>query len=76
MAFYQRLAKKIKTARIEAGLSQAELSERAKTTQQTISALENGQRRPSVFLLNKVCKATGKSYEWFLNGEADNDATG
>src|ERR1043165_6363287 len=46
-------------ARRRAGLSQAELAKRMKTTQSTISRLESGRGLPSTRTLSRYAKATG-----------------
>jgi len=46
-------------ARARAGLSQAELAKRMKTTQSTIARLESGRGRPSTRTLHRFAKATG-----------------
>ncbi len=46
-------------ARNRAGLSQAELAHRMKTTQSTIARLESGRGRPSTRTLDRFAKATG-----------------
>lgn len=47
-------------ARTEAGLTQAEVAERAGTTQSAIARLEGGRVSPSVATLQKYAKAVGK----------------
>jgi len=46
-------------ARNRAGLSQAELARRMKTTQSTIARLESGRGLPSTRTLGRFAKATG-----------------
>jgi transcriptional regulator with XRE-family HTH domain len=46
-------------ARARAGLSQAELAKRMKTTQSTIARLESGRGKPSTRTLLRFAKATG-----------------
>ena len=46
-------------ARQRAGLSQAELARRMKTTQSTIARLESGRGLPSTRTLGRFAKATG-----------------
>ena len=46
-------------ARARAGLSQAELAKRMKTTQSTIARLESGRGLPSTRTLGRFAKATG-----------------
>ncbi len=47
-------------ARIEAGLTQAEVAARAGTTQSAIARLEGGRVSPTVETLRKYAKAVGK----------------
>jgi len=49
----------IAKARDRAGLSQAELARRMKTTQSTIARLESGRGLPSTRTLGRFAKATG-----------------
>jgi transcriptional regulator with XRE-family HTH domain len=53
------LAAAVSKARTRAGLSQAELARRMKTTQSTIARLESGRGRPSTSTLDRFAKATG-----------------
>jgi ribosome-binding protein aMBF1 (putative translation factor) len=46
-------------ARQRAGLSQAQLAKRMKTTQSTIARLESGRALPSTRTLSRFAKATG-----------------
>ncbi len=46
-------------ARTAAGLTQAQLAERAHTSQPVISAYEHGRRDPSVTTLRRLIAATG-----------------
>ena len=46
-------------ARLRAGLSQAQLAKRMKTTQSAIARLESGRGRPSTRTLERFAKATG-----------------
>ena len=48
-------------ARKEAGLTQAELSERTGISQADISRLENGARNPSLALLNRIAEAVNST---------------
>jgi len=49
----------IAKARRRAGLSQAELARRMKTTQSTVARLESGRSQPSTRTLARFAKATG-----------------
>jgi ribosome-binding protein aMBF1 (putative translation factor) len=53
------LAVEVAKARSRAGLSQAELARRMKTTQSTIARLESGRGKPSTRTLDRFAKATG-----------------
>lgn len=53
------LAAAVAKARMRAGLSQAELARRMKTTQSAIARLESGRGRPSTRTLDRFAKATG-----------------
>jgi ribosome-binding protein aMBF1 (putative translation factor) len=53
------LAAAVAKARRRAGLSQAELARRMKTTQSTVARLESGRGRPSTRTLTRFAKATG-----------------
>ena len=46
-------------ARQRAGLSQAQLAKRMKTTQSTVARLESGRGKPSTRTLARFAKATG-----------------
>ena len=50
---------KMKFKRIEIGLSQTELAEKAGVTRQTIGLIEAGDFNPSIKLCISICKALG-----------------
>lgn len=50
------LSEELRTARVEQGLSQAQLAERLGTTQPTVSRLESGEIDPS---FSRACEAMG-----------------
>lgn len=56
-------AELIRVARRRRGLSQAELAERAGTSQPVISAYENGRRDPTTRTLRRLIAATGGRLE-------------
>ena len=60
-------ASEVIAARARAGLSQAELAERMKTSQSAIARLESGRSRPSVRTLEKLAAATGAKLRISLN---------
>ena len=49
----------LRDARLAAGLTQAELAERAGTSQTAVSAYENGARSPSLETFDRLLAATG-----------------
>jgi ribosome-binding protein aMBF1 (putative translation factor) len=53
------LAEAVAKARVRAGLSQAQLARRMKTTQSTIARLESGRGKPSTRTLDRFARATG-----------------
>ena len=54
---------RIKMARMEAGLSQAELAERVGATRQTIGLIEAGKYNPTIKLCLAMCNALGKTLD-------------
>jgi len=50
---------KVKFRRIECGMSQTELAQRAGVTRQTIGLIESGDFNPSIRLCIAICKALG-----------------
>jgi transcriptional regulator with XRE-family HTH domain len=50
-------------ARLRAGLTQAEVARRARTSQPVISAYEHGRRDPRVSTLRRLLRATGAQLE-------------
>ena len=53
------LARALIEARVGAGLTQAQLAERMKTTQSVVARLEGGRVHPSTRTLGRVAQATG-----------------
>jgi ribosome-binding protein aMBF1 (putative translation factor) len=53
------LAKAIIEARTKAGMTQAQLARKMKTTQSVIARLEGGRVHPSTKTLERLAKATG-----------------
>ena len=53
------LVRSLIQARIDAGLTQAELAERMNTTQSVVARLESGRVRPSTRTLEKIAQSTG-----------------
>lgn len=57
------IAAELIKARVRAGLSQAELAARMKTSQSAVARLESGQSLPSTKTLVRFAKATGSKIE-------------
>lgn len=55
--------KKLKLARVEHDLSQAQLAERVGVTRQTIGLIEAGGYNPTLGLCVAICKALGKTLD-------------
>ncbi len=53
------LARALIEARTRAGLTQAQLAKRMRTTQSVIARLEGGRVRPSTKTLERIARATG-----------------
>ncbi len=53
------IAQMLIEARAHAGLTQAQLAKKMKTTQSAIARLEGGKRMPSIETLEKYAQATG-----------------
>jgi len=68
-----RLTNRLKVARAERGLSQAELAAMAGVTRQTISSIETGQYCPSALLAFVIAKRLGTSVEQLFALEGDSD---
>ena len=59
MAPEYEIARAVRKARTECGLTQAELAERMDTSQSYIARLENARVMPTIKTLFRVAKATG-----------------
>ena len=55
--------KKLKLARVEKDLSQAELAEKVGVTRQTIGLIEAGGYNPTLILCIAICKALDKTLD-------------
>jgi putative transcriptional regulator len=58
-----KLNNRLKLARIERGLTQTELAERAGVTRQTIGLIEAGGYNPTLNLCIQLAKVTGKTLD-------------
>lgn len=54
---------KVKLARVEANLTQAELAMRTGVTRQTISLIEKGKYNPSLKLCLQICYTVNKTLD-------------
>lgn len=61
----------LREARVKAGLTQAELAERANITQSVVSAYETGRRQPSLATLERLVRATGGQLEVSVRAARD-----
>jgi transcriptional regulator with XRE-family HTH domain len=66
------VGRNVRRARIEKGLTQEELAERAGTSQFYVSSLEAGRRNPTVVTVATLAQALGVDYLDLLrpNGES------
>ena len=64
-----RLGSRLKEVRTAAGLTQAELAERAGVSRKTINTVENGVFTPSTLLALELARALGTTVEglFYLN---------
>jgi transcriptional regulator with XRE-family HTH domain len=65
----------IHTARLQAGLTQAELARKGKTSQAAVSAYESGKRSPSVETLSRLIRVTGMELRMRLSEPDTHDAS-
>ena len=65
---HKYLVDKLKKAREEAGLDQAEVAKVLNKSQSYISKIESGQRRVDIVQLNEFAKAYKKAVSYFLKG--------
>ena len=64
--------KKLKMARLENDMNQAQLAERVGVTRQTLSLIESGRYNPTLNLCISICRALGKTLD-DLFWEEDNE---
>lgn len=65
----QRFEDRLKTLRLEKGLTQEELAEKICVTKQAISKWENGISMPDVALLGSLAELYGTTVDFLLTGE-------
>lgn len=71
MTKMDKIAKKLKQARVEAALSQKDLASSLKLSDRTISAYEKGRAMPPLDTLQSISNLTHKSINYFLDEEID-----
>ena len=63
---HKQLVKRLRDARIEAGLEQTEAGKLLKKTQSYISKIESGQRRVDIIQLKRFAKLYKKRLDYFI----------
>ena len=63
---YSRFQKRLKEAREQAQLTQAQVAEKLGLPQSYVSKIESGERRVDAVELEKLAKVYGKSVNYFL----------
>lgn len=63
----KKLGKKIKLARVEADMTQADLAEATEIMQKSISRYETGQSLPTLDTLERIGKVLKKPFGYFLD---------
>ncbi len=64
---HNEIVKRLKIARIEAGLSQVEVTKKLAKTQSYLSKIESGQRRFDVLQLKEFAKIYKKKIDYFIS---------
>ena len=70
-----KIGEKIKTARISANMTQAELAEKLGVSYQNIGQLESGKRKPKLETIQKIADALGVSVAYLSGIENDTSLT-
>ena len=68
---YQAFLKRLKAARKEAGLTQADVAERLGRQQSFVAKCESGERRVDVVELQRFAELYGKPIEHFVSGNLE-----
>ncbi len=71
MTKIDKIAKKLRQARVEAALSQKDLADSLKLSDRTISAYEKGRAMPPLDTLQSISNLTHKSINYFLDEDID-----
>lgn len=69
---YRAFIKRLRQARVEAGLTQLELGEAIGRSQTWVSKCELGERRVDFVELQDLASALGKPLEWFSEHTEEN----
>ena len=67
-AKYQRLLKALRSARLEAGMKQADVARKLDRPQSFISKVESGERRVDVIELAELCRLYNQKLVTFIQG--------
>jgi transcriptional regulator with XRE-family HTH domain len=68
LAWMKAIAKRVKIARVQHDLSQADLAERASLTRNKISAIERSAELLKLYEINRVARAVGIDLATFVDG--------
>lgn len=63
---YAVFVERLKTARLEAGLTQVQVAKKLKRPQSHVSNVESGQQRVDVIELQRFARIYGKEINYFL----------
>ena len=63
---YQKLIQKLRTARLDAGLTQIEAGKKLKKPQAYLSKIERGERGIDAVELGELAEVYGKSLDYFI----------
>ena len=63
---YQKLTAKLRSARLEAGLTQVEAGKKLKKPQAYLSKIERGERRVDAVELDELAKVYNKDINYFI----------
>ncbi len=67
LAKYQKLTAKLRSARLEADLTQVEAGKKLKKPQAYLSKIERGERGVDAVELSELAKVYKKSLDYFVN---------
>ena len=67
LAKYQKLTAKLRSARLEAGLTQVEAGKKLRKPQAYLSKIERGERGVDAVELAELAKVYNKSLDYFVN---------